>query len=85
MDSDTTVGIDTTVGTDIIDGTVGITMDFTILTSTAATAHILMEVVSEVDSIVHITVTIIMHIVLHHIGEGMDLLPIIFKMQILRM
>lgn len=68
-----------------IDGTVLIIMDFITTISTVVTVHILMEVVTEVVSIVHIVVNLIMHIAHLPIGEEMDLLPIISKMEMLRL
>jgi hypothetical protein len=73
------------VGTEIIAGTVLITMVLVTITSTVVTAHILMGEVLVVALTVHTIATIIMHIVHLHTGEEMDLHQIIFKMQILQM
>ncbi|MFT6319372.1 MAG: hypothetical protein ACJAT4_000289 [Granulosicoccus sp.] len=74
-----------TDGIDRIDGIVLITIiGFIITTSTVVSVHILMEVVTEVVSIVHLIVNLIMHTAHLPIGEEMDLLPIISKVEMLR-
>jgi len=70
---------------DGIDGIVLTIMGFTTTIITVVLVHILMEVVSEVVSIVRTTINLIMHIAHLPTGEEMDLLPIISKMQILRL
>ena len=74
-----------TDGTDRIDGIVLIIIGLITTTSTVVTVHILMEVVTEVVSIIHIIVNLIMHTAHLPIGEEMDLLPIISKMEMLRL